>query len=324
MENRSSFFLVGVFVLVSMIGLIGLASWLAKRNIDKSYDLYEVAFSGSVNGLQQGSTVYYRGVPVGHVRDIRIDPENITKVLALIEVESETPVKSDTTAELTMQGVTGLASIELRGGSNESANLEPGPDGKPPRMNAAPSAIEKFVESTPQLLARASDLAERLGSLASDDNLKVISAIFRNAEKTMANLSENSGKFDKVIDNTITATEDLSEAAESARQLMPQFAALATTLNAQTESIGTDASGALAEFNEAAKAMKNLAWRLDRTVEGIQRPLDDFGQSGLYDFSEMVREMRQLVASLTRITKEFERDPAGFLIGGSQRGFVPK
>jgi hypothetical protein len=40
----------------------------------------------------------------------------------------------------------------------------------------------------------------------------------------------------------------------------------------------------------------------------------------LYELTQLVGETRQLIAAPSRITKEFERDPAGLLIG-SRRGF---
>jgi phospholipid/cholesterol/gamma-HCH transport system substrate-binding protein len=49
--------------------------------------------------------------------------------------------------------------------------------------------------------------------------------------------------------------------------------------------------------------------------------LDDFAGTGLYEFTQLIGETRLLVAALTRITKEFERDPAGFLIGRTRGGF---
>ncbi|MEZ5824733.1 MAG: MlaD family protein [Geminicoccaceae bacterium] len=324
METRASYFVVGIFVLLSMIGLAGFGAWLAKSKIDQAYDLYEVSFRSSVNGLQQGSTVLYRGVPVGRVSDIRIDPDNITRVLATIEVQAETPVKEDTSVQLAMQGITGIASIELLGGSNESGTLERGEDGRVPRLEAAPSAIEKFVQSTPELLAKASELVDRIDLVVSDENIASFTTILAEFAKTSTALGESADKITEFVDEAALASADVAEAATAAKNLAPEIRNFTEVLATQTAGIGDTAKTTLGEFDETAKAVKNLAWRLDRTFEGIERPLDDFGQTGLYDFTEMVREMRQLVASLSRITKEFERDPAGFLIGGNQRGFVPE
>ena len=67
--------------------------------------------------------------------------------------------------------------------------------------------------------------------------------------------------------------------------------------------------------------MQRAAGELEALVGELRQPLGDFAATGLYEFTQLVGETRQLIAALTRITKEFERDPAGFLIGSSRRGF---
>ncbi|HET6522208.1 MAG TPA: hypothetical protein VFG47_20650, partial [Geminicoccaceae bacterium] len=63
--------------------------------------------------------------------------------------------------------------------------------------------------------------------------------------------------------------------------------------------------------------------QLEGVVREVRGPLGDFAGTGLYDFTQLIGETRLLVAALSRITTEFERDPAGFLLGTNQRGFQP-
>ena len=62
-----------------------------------------------MSGLQQGGQVLYRGIPIGQVDDIRIDPDNVETVLVMVDVDRETPIKADTVATLEFQGLTGIA-----------------------------------------------------------------------------------------------------------------------------------------------------------------------------------------------------------------------
>ncbi|MCB2053325.1 MAG: MCE family protein [Geminicoccaceae bacterium] len=324
METRSSHFFVGLFVLISSILLAMFAVWLAKSDVDRSLATYQIVFSGSVQGLQEGNAVQYRGVPVGRVRQIGIDPEDVGQVLATIEVDAGTPIKSDTEAELVLQGITGLSNIELKGSSNESPLLIDVAQNDPPRIVADASAIEQVFDSTPQLLARAVDLLERLSLLASKENVASASDILSDLESVTSTLAENRENLQTFLGEASQASRGVARMVDETGDSLDRVGALAQTLNQLVEEVGDTGAAALTGLDEASQAFKNLAWRMDRTLESLQRPLDDFGQSGLYEFSEMVREMRQLVASLSRISKEFERDPAGFLIGGSQRGFTPQ
>jgi phospholipid/cholesterol/gamma-HCH transport system substrate-binding protein len=51
--------------------------------------------------------------------------------------------------------------------------------------------------------------------------------------------------------------------------------------------------------------------------------VDDFAATGLYEFTQLIGETRLLVASLSRISKEFERDPSGSLFGRGS-GYRPE
>ena len=83
----------------------------------------------------------------------------------------------------------------------------------------------------------------------------------------------------------------------------------------------------VAIINDGAQSVTLSEVRLELAdagvVKDVRQPLNDFSQTALYDFGQLVSEMRDLVGSLRRITTEVERDPAGFLLGG-QRGFQPR
>ena len=104
LEIRASYVIVGAVVLALLTGLAAFSLWLVEAGVDRD-DLarYEIAFAGSVSGLQQGGQVLYRGIPVGRVNDIRIDPDNVETVLVMVEVDRETPIKADTVATLEFQ-----------------------------------------------------------------------------------------------------------------------------------------------------------------------------------------------------------------------------
>ena len=82
----------------------------------KAYDTYQAYMSESVSGLSLDAPVRYRGVEVGRVRKIALAPENIEQVQLTLDIERGTPVKEDTVAVLRVQGLTGIAYVELSGG----------------------------------------------------------------------------------------------------------------------------------------------------------------------------------------------------------------
>jgi phospholipid/cholesterol/gamma-HCH transport system substrate-binding protein len=324
MEVRASYLLVGTIVLILLAGLAAFSVWLVKADVDRQLARYQIAFEGSVTGLQQGGQVSYRGVPVGTVTDIRIDPEDVERVLVTAEIDAGTPIKQDTVATLELQGVTGIAFIQLRGGTQDSPRLEPDPDGEPPRIPSRRSALERVFQSTPELLGSALAVADRLKVLLDDQNIQAIGGTLRNLESFTGALAEQSGEIDTLVGEATSATQEVGAVASELRQLTGETRQLIAALDQRLQGAGDDLDGTLAELKSAAAGLGRVASELEGLIGGVRQPLDDFAGTGLYEFTQLVGETRVLIAALTRISKEFERDPAGFLIGSGQKGFRPE
>ncbi|HSW21320.1 MAG TPA: MlaD family protein, partial [Burkholderiaceae bacterium] len=72
---------VGAFVIVLTVAMIAGVLWLASGMYNrKAYDTYETYMTESVSGLTLNSTVRYRGVEVGRVREIGLAPGNVEQV----------------------------------------------------------------------------------------------------------------------------------------------------------------------------------------------------------------------------------------------------
>jgi phospholipid/cholesterol/gamma-HCH transport system substrate-binding protein len=321
MEVRASYALVGGFVLAVLAALAIAVVWLAKIEVDRSVAIYEVAFTGSVNGLQEGSPVRYRGVPVGRVSAIRIDAANIAQILVTLELRPDTPVRTDTVATVEPQGITGIATIQLTGGTQGAPMPKEDGAGHPPRLIAGRSAIEEVFSSTPVVLNRIAAVLERIGILLSDENLQNINATLDDLAQLTDKLAESEPQVRSLLES-VTATSN------QMRTTADQFAGLASDLrgslggmDGRLAALGDQGQATLAQATAAATAFRDLADRLDRLVRANAQPVGDFSQSTLYEIRQLVGEMRQLVASGSRISKEFERDPAGYLLGGKQKGF---
>jgi phospholipid/cholesterol/gamma-HCH transport system substrate-binding protein len=321
MEIRASYLLVGAVVLALVAGLAAFSIWLVKADIDRQADAYRIAFAGSVTGLQQGSQVRYRGVPVGRVTGIRIDPANVENVLVTVELEHGTPIRQDTTARLEMQGITGIAFVQLRGGTQASPPLEAAGDGVPPLIASSPSTLERLFESTPDLLVSALTLVEQANRLLNEENLRALTKSLQNIETVTADLARHGGDFDGVLTEARDAARNVGGVSGELGELARDLRQLTAKVDQQTDGVGDELSATLVATRQAASTLQRAAGELDELVGELRQPLGDFAATGLYDFTQLVGETRQLIAALTRITKEFERDPAGFIIGGNRSGF---
>jgi phospholipid/cholesterol/gamma-HCH transport system substrate-binding protein len=320
MEIRASYVIVGVVVLALLAGLAAFSLWLVEAGVDRDVARYEIAFEGSVSGLPEGGQVLYRGIPVGRVGEIRIDPANVENVLVVAEVDRDTPIKEDTVATLEFQGLTGIAYVQLRGGTQESARLDPDA-AQPPRIPSRRSTLERVFESTPELLMQALAMVDRLSVLLSDENLAAIAATLQNVERLTAGLADRSGGVDAVLTGAADMTDEIRKTSVEVRQLATDLRQVTGRLDRQVEGVSGDLAGTLTELRGAASSLAGAAGQLQQVLGQLEQPVDDFAATGLYEFTQLIGETRLLVAALSRITKEFERDPAGFLIGRSSRGY---
>ncbi len=321
METRASYMIVGAVVLALIMGLAAFSVWLVRGDADRQLAVYQIYFEGSVTGLQEGSQVRYRGIPVGHIADIGIDPENVERVRTVAEIHRETPIMEDTVATLEMQGITGIAYVQLLGGTSESQPLEAGHDGDIPIIKARRSALERVFESTPDLLSEAVQVAARVSELLSNENIETLAATLDNFETFSEGLADSGEEIGPMVAEMTKTLESVQGATSDLGGLAQDLGQVAGRLQEGMDDVGGDVVETLDELSGAANSLGAAAQQLDGLVGDLREPLSDFSGTGLYELTNLVGESRALVAALTRITKEVERDPAGFLIGGSRQGF---
>ena len=307
METRANYVMVGSFVLALIAAAFGFVIWLARVDLEHQPQTYLVYFYGSVSGLQIGSEVQYRGVPVGRITDIRIDAENIERIRVTVEVNEDTPVKTDTYATLGLQGITGVAYLQLKGGTQNAPDLVAQGKDDYPVIPSRPSGLEQVLDRAPELLERAIVISERLEQLLSEKNIDGINSSIDNINSTTQILANRT----KQIDQAIT---DGAEAVASLRKLTLDLSKDAGNLTTSAQEAFKDAKKALDAFGKVADNMQ--------AVVSENRPaLRDFSQTGLYEFTQFISEARTLIANLSRLSAQLERDPAQFLFGNQQKGF---
>lgn len=321
METRASYILVGSFVLAFVAGAFAIVTWFAKTEFDRKPAQYHVYFTESVTGLEVGSPVRYRGVAVGSVADIRIDLKNVERVRVTLEVAAETPIKQDTFASLGLQGITGAAYVQLGGGTQESATLV-AKEGEPlPVIAAKASGLERLLTKAPELFEKAFVLVESLSALLDDRNRKAVADTLQNMQAVSQNLVASTGSFDQVLKEAGGAVTSLRVASERIQALASSMQDRVGPLADSTRDTMAELKVAIAGIRDTARSFTEVAKLLDKMIAENREPLRDFSGRGLYELSQFIAESRLLVADLTRLTVQIERDPARFFFGDAQKGF---
>ena len=323
METRASYILVGSFVLGLVAAGFAFVVWLTSVQFEEEPKQYVIYFEGSVSGLAVASPVRYRGVPVGSVTDIRIDPENIERIRVTVDISAETPIKTDTEATIKLQGITGIAFILLSGGTQEAKPLMPAPGKElaviPPRI----SGLDQVLDSAPELFEKAVILADRLARLLDDRNLESVAKMLDGAEKLVGTVAARSGQLERLIDDAGATVEALRRGSDSIEALTTDLRAKIVPLTDQATGAMKDAGVTMAEIRTTARSLDQAADLIEAVIAENRDPLRDFATGGLYEISHFVSEARTLVNGLTRLSAQIERSPARFFFGDTQKGFRP-
>lgn len=293
MEIKSNNVLIGAFTLAAIVGIFLFLLWVSGVQLNKQFAYYKIVFDGSVSGLSESGPVQYNGLPVGKVTDLHLMDNNPNKVVAIIEIDARTPVKEDSIAQLELSGLTGVAFIQLTGGSPESEPLVAKPDQDYPVIRAAPSSLQDLLKSGPETLQNANELIKELNKLVAENQKSVNEALSNLAVMSKA-LADSSDDVTVALTQLSEASRHLNSISRSADGLMKE-----------------DVKAFIEDAREAARAYREVAEELDAVLKQSGPGIG----AGLAQLPQLVAETRSLVTSLDRIASRAEDDPARFFVG---------
>lgn len=271
METRANYALIGLFTLAVIAAAFGFVYWFSGGNRGQERQAIRIVFSGSVSGMSQGSSVSFNGLRVGEVTDISLLPEDPRRVVAIVQVDSRTPIRSDTRARLEYQGLTGVANIGLSGGEPGAPPLVAGPGQPMPTIFADRSDFQDLIETARNIARRADDVLERVGRVISD-NEGSINRTVQNVERFSQALGENAEGIDRFL-------AQIGQAAEKVGPLAEKLETLATNVDEVVRAVDRQRVARIVEnvdsFTQAlgenrqvvSDALKDAASLVDRLNE---------------------------------------------------------
>ena len=279
METRANYILVGLFTLAVIAGAFGFVYWFHHVGGTGERAEYRVVFQGPVGGLRTGATVTFNGIRVGEVTALSLDPSDPKQSLVTVSVDATTPIRADTDVTLDYQGLTGIAVLNLRGGSLDAARLT-SKDGKPPALVASSSSSQDLMQS-------ARDLIRRLDVVIVENEAALKSSL-KNIETFTDTLASNSDKVKSSINNIESFTAALARNSDKVDSIMSGIENVVG---------GKDGKG---EIPEAARAIRSAVENLDKKVDGL------------------VSDGRRTFNVIEKTVRNFDENPTRLLFGGGK------
>ena len=298
METKVNFAVVGAFVLLLGAALIGGVLWLSsEKSYRKVFDTYLIYMEESVSGLSPDAPVRYRGVQVGRVRHIALARGNVEKVELTLDIERGTPIKEDTVALLVTQGLTGIAHVELAGGTRDSPALKALAGEDYPVIPSGSSLLVRLDAAATTLIGSLTRSSESINALLDEGNRAAL-------KQTLASLA--------LVSRTLAArSEAIDAGVANAARTMENTARLTSEMSGLVERIRRSAEAFDRMANEGARAAGSAA----TAVEGARADLHQATRDTVPEARQLIVELRDLTTSLRRFSDQLERNPAMLVRG---------
>jgi phospholipid/cholesterol/gamma-HCH transport system substrate-binding protein len=269
-----AFIATTVFVLVALIALARYPS------LFRSGKDYRVTFR-SVPGLSLGDEVRYGGLLVGSITRLEVDRRDPTRIAVGVRIRQETPVHTDTRAEINQVGLLGAPYLNLVPGTGNAPEIPPGGtilSRDNLSFQDAMSRLAQFLDRADTLLLGVERLAEGspwdrvdrsfagLDSLISE--MRAGSArMFTGLEVTSQQLSaliDRSERLVVAIDTAVaSATPELASAQQDMRRTLEEMRLLAAELRTATDN-GDRIEAIVRDLARASDNLARLSTRIER------------------------------------------------------------
>jgi phospholipid/cholesterol/gamma-HCH transport system substrate-binding protein len=278
-------------VLVLTFILIAGVLWLGAGGPRPDHKLYITYMTESVYGLSKDSAVTYRGVDVGSVRSIELDPHNNERVRLLLEIRADVHIEEDTIATMETQVLTGLAHIYLEGEEGTAPLLQAKPGEAYPVIASRVSVRGKWEKSVSQMLANLNEISDRINRLLDD---KYLEEVLEELRVTLNNSREVSDRLRRILE-------------QMDRDMMARLPSLVEQLQVSAVSV-----------EHMAEQIAATSLALEEVVRNSGGDLELFTAQALPEASALVVELRQAAENLRRFSEELERHPEILLRGAPE------
>lgn len=228
METEKRYFIVGLFVFLVLTAVGTYVVWAVGQKGRDQLVTYAIYFEQAINGVNNGSVVRLKGIPVGNVKSIGFDPQNEKNIRVLVDIDRKAPIDFSTRATVQLQGITGLAIIALNNIDNApQVELQRDQDGHQVIPSEA-SQLQQVFDEVPALIKDLRDLAQRGQALLSDENIadldksvKTFTQTLKSADKAMQSIGALSQQGQDFFseDNNAQLREMLTEGKLTLREV---------------------------------------------------------------------------------------------------------
>ncbi len=282
MENRAHALIAGLFLL--LLGAAAVASlWWFSGSSDET-NTYIVESRRNVTGLNPQAQVRFRGISVGRVEKILLDPADANNTLITISVQKHIPITRSTIAQLGYQGVTGIAHVLLED-SGQGTDLLVSDKANPARIAMQDSFVQELSDAGGETLRQARDLLLGMNDLLRPENRQLLVQTLDHIEASTRHARETTARLERLFsaENLVRVNSTLVLAEKTVAQAGPFFSEardLVASLKTASEKFQTALGDSqIGGFGALAPRLNELTTELSTTSHQLGRVLQMLEES---------------------------------------------
>jgi len=265
METKANYVAVGAFVLACLLGTVVALLWLAGAQYSEEYAYYQTYFTGSVTGLGTGTAVRYNGIEMGRVSKLKFDPDNPKRVIAILQIDPNLKLHTDSIASIGSEGITGGAYVEIDGGTTSKPFLRRTSSEPYPVIKSRPSTLQQLAESAPRLIAKLNTVADQMSALLDRQNRENFDKILSNLRDTTDTVNKHSADIDATLHNLSQASRSLDGDLDQMHVVLGHVDNVAQSAN------GILNGGTVAQLDQLVTQSRELVTSLRRLSNDLER-----------------------------------------------------
>ena len=303
MNNKVNYTMVGFVVLMGIFLMLGFSYWLLQPKSEQEIRQYHINFDESVLGLNIDAPVKYRGISVGKVVSLEINPQNSEQVLVTISILKSTPIKTDTVAQLTAQGITGLSYINLSLGSDTSSELKVIKGNELPIIMTQPSFFENFEASLGSMSTKISSTLTQTEKLLNDDNQKQISLLLKRTAGFMERLEKSLD--DETISHFQSSVKNIDSITAKVDNIVPKVDAFIDKSVDWENKI----AGSFDSIMQSYVGIRGSMDEIKRAIASGEFNIKDIAEGVVPTVNNTLLEMQELMIRIDSVMQSYERSP---------------
>lgn len=289
-------FSVGLFVMAAIAAFVLFVAWLTGRSGDEEMARYSLRFDRDVSGLAVGGPVKFMGMNVGSVIHMDLEQNNGVRVRVDIEILAETPVNRGTYASLALQGITGVAVVNLASETGVHDPLAQAPRGQYPEIPVRNVGFIAVLSSAPEIMAKLDSLLSQAAELLGEANRNRVSGALQNVEQLTSSLAGSSAT--------------LAALPQDLRTTLAEIQGTVGELRATISEVQPGLTETIANINRSSASLANLTERFDKVLRENEDEMERFLQDGLGEAPALLRQSRLALRDLQKLVAELQDDPS--------------